>query len=123
MMIIPCNRCGKEIDTPNEHNSDYVLSPDFIVDEERDVLVAFRHNQETLDKKEAGLEIDDNEYEQVEVDPANIQDAHSDSMLEKMLPMRKLIAIQKSAIICPDCYQLYDTVIWGVHKKVAADMK
>ena len=27
------------------------------------------------------------------------------------------VEIQKTGIICPDCYKETDTVIWGVHKK------
>jgi DNA-directed RNA polymerase subunit RPC12/RpoP len=28
------------------------------------------------------------------------------------------VEIQKTGIICPDCYKLTDKVIWGIHKEV-----
>ncbi|MBA7658855.1 hypothetical protein ES703_66815 [subsurface metagenome] len=57
-MIISCFRCGKEIDTPNPTNADYIIAEDTVVD-----------------------------------------------------------GVQKTAIICPDCYKPSDFVIWGVHKE------
>lgn len=33
-MIIKCFRCGKEIDTPDNSNADYVIGKDMVVKEE-----------------------------------------------------------------------------------------
>ena len=57
-----CFRCGKEIDTPNSSNADYVIADDAIDD-----------------------------------------------------------GVQKTAIICPDCYTDTDKVIWGVHSNEASE--
>jgi len=57
-----CFRCGKEIDTPNSSNADYVIADDAIDD-----------------------------------------------------------GVQKTAIICPDCYRDTDKVIWGVHGNKASN--
>lgn len=65
-MIIPCFRCGKEIDAPNASNADYVVAEDTI-----------------------------------------------ETVIEDGLPKD----IQKTGVICPDCYKDTDKVIWGVHKK------
>jgi len=119
-MIIPCIRCGKKIDTPDETNADYVIAADLVATETREVMVAFRHNQATLDKKAEGLEIDDSEYDQAEIDLPNIQEAHADSLVEKLSPVLRPVSVQKTGIICPGCYEPDDTVIWGVHKKDAA---
>lgn len=64
-MIIPCFRCGKEIDTPNSSNADYIMAKDTI--------------------------------------ETTIKDGKPED-------------IQKTGIICPDCYRDTDFVIWGVHK-------
>ncbi|GAI81548.1 unnamed protein product, partial [marine sediment metagenome] len=85
-MIIPCFRCGKEIDTPNSSNADYVIAEDMIAKEPKEVLIALKHNQATLakvakiksDKVAEGdlalptedfirSKFEDNEYDAVEV--------------------------------------------------------
>ena len=58
-MIIPCFRCGKELNSPNAFNADYIMAED---------------------TKEGD--------------------------------------IQKTGIVCLDCYRDTDFVIWGVHKDV-----
>ena len=122
-MIIPCIRCGKEIDTPNGTNADYIIAPDLVAVEVREVLYALRHNQATMEKKAQGLTIEDREYDREEVCASNIQAIHSDSVVEKIASVLEPVDVQKSGIICPECRRPGDTVIWGVHKKVAADMK
>ena len=66
-MIIPCFRCGKELDSPDASTTDYIIAEDTIAME---------------------LEADGTPKE-----------------------------VQKTGIICPDCYKPTDTVIWGMHKK------
>jgi len=64
-VIIRCFRCGKEIDTPNDSNADYIIAEDAI-----------------------------------------------ETIIENGVPKD----IQKTAVICADCYKPTDTVIWGIHK-------
>ena len=66
-MKFNCKRCDKEIDTPNQHNADYIIAEDTKV----------------MELAEDGTPVE----------------------------------IQKTGIICPDCYKPDDFVIWGVHKK------
>lgn len=66
-MIIPCFRCGKEIESPNAANADYILAED----------------TKTIELAEDGTPVE----------------------------------IQKTGIICLDCYKPTDFIIWGVHKK------
>jgi hypothetical protein len=115
-MIITCIRCGKEIDTPDETNADYITAPDLVAIEVREVIIALRHNQATLEKKAQGLTIEDSEYDREEVGASNIQAVHSDSSVVKMAPVLEAVDVQKSGIICPECHRPGDTVIWGVHK-------
>jgi len=65
-MLIPCFRCGKQLDSPNASNADYIIAEDTKVTE----------------------------------------------LAEDGTPME----VQKTGIICPDCYKDTDIVIWGVHK-------
>lgn len=158
-MIIKCFRCGKEIDTPNSSNADYVIAQDTIAREPRDVLIALKHNQATLEKvdniieqwrleeaqevKEAQLNPDipledkpadlspdakptedfirsqfqDSEYDALEVpDVVTAQGQFGEDLVKVIAGVREK-DIQKTGIICPDCYKPTDTVIWGVHKK------
>jgi len=129
-MIISCYRCGKGIDTPNAHNADYVIASDTIVRESREVLIALKHNPATLEKqamiqeknpddtpKYPGLTIADDEYDEVEVSSIEA----GESIGEDLVRIKAKIKdkdIQKTGIICPDCYRDSDLVIWGVHKKM-----
>ncbi len=137
-MIIPCFRCGKEINTPNASNADYIIAQDTIVREPIDVLIALKHNQATLAKvakiketetyldddgitelsrpKYPGLTIDESEYDGVEVpDVKSAQSIGED--LVKVVSRVEDRDIQKTGIICPDDYKAADFVIWGIHKK------
>ena len=136
MGITPCIRCGKPLDTPDENNADYVIADDFIVDEPCQIVCALKHNQATLAKKvqmeelvemidELGrpvkvkkypdVTISDAEYDEEEV--PNIEATRGMNGLVKVLVKEKIRPIQKTGVICPDCYKPTDTVIWGVHSK------
>jgi len=65
-MIIPCFRCGKELNNPDASNADYIIAED-----------------------------------------TKVMELEADGTLKE---------IQKTGVICPDCYQLTDTIIWGIHK-------
>ena len=119
-MIIPCVRCGKKIDTPDEGNADYITAPDLVVSELREVMVSLREAPDTLAKKAQGLAVDDSEYEKADIDLANIQEAHLDALVAKLVPTSKPVSVQKTGIVCPECYKPTDTLIWGIHKKKGA---
>lgn len=128
-MIIPCFRCKKKIDTPNSSNADYIIAADTMVKEPREVLVALRHNQATLAKaaiiKERNLDgtpkhpdliIADGEYDALEVLNFETAKALGENLVKVIMEMREK-DIQKTGIICPECFKPTDFVIWGVHKK------
>ena len=136
-MIIPCFRCGKEIDTPDSSNADYVIAEDTKAKEPREVLFALVHNQATLAKraeiiKENTVTLDtgektpptedfirskfaDDEYDAIEIPDVKASESIKD--LVKVVAQVREVDIQKTGIICPDCYKSADFVIWGVHKK------
>jgi ssDNA-binding Zn-finger/Zn-ribbon topoisomerase 1 len=106
-MIIKCFRCGKDIDTPNVKNSDYVIAEDTKADELREVVFALKHNDKTLGKENAK----DEDYTRVEIKTP--QDAKN---AVKIISEHQLQTIQKTGIVCPECYKETDLVIWGKHK-------
>jgi len=138
-MIIPCFRCGKELDRPDASNADYIIAEDTIVREPRETLIALKHNQATLTKlammneietylaedgvteltrpKYPDLQIADNEYDAVEVTSVEAAKQSFGEDLVKVIVEIREKDIQKTGIICPDCYRDTDFVIWGVHKK------
>lgn len=115
-MIIKCFRCGKDIDTPDSLNADYVIAKDTMDVELREVLFALKHNQTTLAKQEKDEPIEDNEFDAIEI--PNIEAAKGiGEGLVKVVAQIKEVDIQKTGIVCPGCYKPTDTVIWGTHKK------
>ncbi len=115
-MIIPCFRCGKEIDTPNASNADYIIAEDTKDKEMREFLVALKHNQTTLEKQGKEEKIVDEEYDFVIV--ASFEEAQRSlgEDLVKVVVRLLEVEIQKSGVICPGCYRDTDFVIWGTHK-------
>jgi len=126
-MIIQCFRCHKEINTPDGSNADYVIAEDMMVKEARAILIALKHNEQTLAKEQQikeleakgepvppELQIDDSEYDRVEI--PNIEASEAIEGLVKVIVEVKLKDIQKTGVICPECYRPADFVIWGVHK-------
>ena len=114
-MIIPCFRCGKEINSPDASNADYIMAKDTIVKEPREVLVALKHNQATLDKKAQGLAVDDSEYDAIEIPNIEASKALGEDLVTVIVETKDK-DIQKTGVICPDCYRKEDIIIWGVHK-------
>jgi len=118
-MIIPCFRCGREIDTPNNTNADYVVAEDTKGMEIREALVALKHNPATLNKQSRKEEIADDEYDAVVV--ASYEEAQrnlGEDLVKVVVKPTTEVEIQKTGIICPECYKPTDFVIWGVHKKL-----
>ena len=114
-MKIKCFRCQTEIESPDEFNSDYITSSDTIVPESRQVLTAFKHNSITLEKKEKKEEIPDDLYTIVETFSAEA--AFADPLTAKVKLDVRIVPVQKTGIVCHDCYKDSDTVIWGGHKE------
>lgn len=134
-MIIQCFRCGKGINSPDATNADYITADDIIEIEFRSVLYMrvadVNRWQEAdtrwdFDKEEEVIVMMDKE----EIDMDSIVDIQVVSMkdiedttkdiskhivgyVEKLEP----IDVQKTGIICPNCYLPTDTIIWGKHKK------
>lgn len=132
-MKIPCFRCGKEIDTPSSSNADYVIANDTVVREPREVFFALKHNQATLDKqakidernpdgspKYPDLVIEDDEYDAVEIPNVETSKIIGED-LAKVVVEERDVDVQKTGIICPDCFKPTDFVIWGVHKEEAKE--
>ncbi|MDD5081789.1 MAG: hypothetical protein PHU08_00305 [Dehalococcoidales bacterium] len=128
-MIIKCFRCGKDIDSPGikgkrvggkvetYFNADYVMAEDTQADEERAAYEAVKHTETTLKKKDKGEPIDENEYERVPiVSPGHV--AIGQDNVIRVEVVKKMARVQKTGIVCPDCYRPTDTVIWGAHKAV-----
>ena len=115
-MIIECFRCGKELDSPDASNADYIMAADTMAREVREVLVALKHNAATLAKEALGLPIDGSEYDAVEI--PNLESSGSIEGLVRVVAEFREQDIQKTGVICPDCYKDTDFVIWGVHKEL-----
>jgi len=113
-MIIPCYRCGKGIDNPDARNADYVTAADTMVSESREVFIALKQNKATLAKTEKLEVVTDKEYDKVEI--PDFEASKGITSLVKVVVEIKDKDIQKTGIICPECYKKTDTVIWGVHK-------
>jgi len=136
-MIIPCFRCGKGIDTPDDTKADYIIASDTVAKESREVLFALKHNEATLTKvqkilKEYTITTDsgekvppaedfirnqfrDDEYDAVEVPSINAAKALGRDLVKVIVAVIER-DVQKTGIICPDCFRTTDLVIWGVHK-------
>ena len=114
-MNIPCFRCGKEIDTPNSSNADYITAQDTIVREPRETLIALKDNQATLAKKAEALEVADSEYDALEIPNFEASKTLGENLVKVVCEIREK-DIQKTGVVCPECYKLTDFVIWGVHK-------
>ena len=107
-----CYRCTKLLAKPISLNGDYIMAEDTKVDELREVFIALKHTAKTKAKADKGEKIDDNEYEAVEI--ATLAEATDAVRVKSEVRVKN---IQKTGIICPDCYRVGDLVIWGVHKK------
>lgn len=136
-MIKNCFRCGKEIDTPDAHNADYIMATDTIAKELRVKTIEVPKTQDELRAEESALRSRLQElvtktklYEDKNIAPdIPIEDIYGEiegiaaELAAGLEPSRtkvvgkRLVDIQKANIVCPSCYLLTDVVIWGVHKK------
>lgn len=122
-MIIPCFRCDKKIDKPGlisvivkdakgepildsegeiqrvtTYNADYVIADDTKVMDDVEVIYAVDKNDKRTQADTAPL---------ARTLPGTVR---VETVMEKG-------QVQKTGIICPDCYLPTDTVIWGAHKE------
>ena len=124
MTIRYCIRCNKELIRPIPENADYVIAPDFIVQEPRDIFYALKHNAATKlkanpspnaeGKPQSPKHINDSEYDSVEI--PSIADSLLIEGCVKVIAKLELRDVQKTGLVCPACYEPTDTVIWGIHK-------
>ncbi len=98
-----CIRCNKELGQADNNNADYVIADEFIVKEKREQFYAV-----TTDIKDSKKEV---------FTPIK---QTTDSLL---IPNVKRIEvkiedvdIQKTGVVCPECYKDADFIIWGIHK-------
>ncbi len=89
-----CIRCSREI---TESTCDYVIADDFIVKEKRERFYAVNNKDEFIPIKQTSdsLLIPDVKRIEVKIEESDIQ---------------------KTGLVCSDCYKNTDTIIWGVHK-------
>jgi len=118
-MIVPCFRCGKRIEGADSSNADYIVASDTVVNEEADIFVATvvtDKGKELLKQRS----IDSLAVEDIaeEVETYSIEEARNISPnVGHITVKKKVMPVQKTGIICPECYRETDFVIWGVHKK------
>ncbi len=110
-----CFRCGKGLIHPDETNADYIIAVDTQAKETLRVYKVYFHNDATIEKLNNKEPIDIEEYD-VEIVP-NIEIAASDPGFVRVEEVQQEVVVQKTGIICPDCYKPTDLLIWGVHKK------
>ena len=110
-----CYRCHKELVNPGRvDKADYVIAVDTRGVDVEPRLLHVKHTPDTLLKLDAKEEIDENDYERIDVtDEVPVID-------EKHVRFEKAnveFVREKGGIICPDCFNPEtDFVIWGVHK-------
>jgi hypothetical protein len=116
-MIIKCFRCDKGINAPDASNADYIIAKDTIVKEPREVFIAQKHTQATLAKlaENPDLELADGEYDAIEIPSVEASKSIGEDLVKVIVEVREK-DIQKTGIVCPNCYRETDFVIWGVHK-------
>ena len=126
-MKIECFRCRKPINSPDASNADYVLAADMVSEELRDILVAVQSTEgakealaEIAELEAMGLKADEELRERSRERLRTIVSSSNEALalpgLERVELERKSIPIQKTGVICPDCYEDTDFIIWGVHK-------
>ncbi len=106
-----CYRCNKPLIRPIPKNADYIMAADTVVEEVKEVQIALKPNDVTKAKSLAKEVIEDKDYDQVEV--TNALEALG---AVKINIETRVKNVQKTGLICPDCYKETDFVIWGVHK-------
>jgi len=107
-----CARCNKDLGHADDKNADYVIADDGIIIEPREVYVNTEVKAESLGKPPAELTEDDlTTYETLFARDALLRpNAIKTQLIVKDFP------VQKTLLVCPECYRDTDFIIWGVHK-------
>jgi hypothetical protein len=131
-------RCGKELDSPNAANADYVMADDTAgrervpkVIRRQKTVEEVRAEMDALEAEKAEFEEMITAYEKDGKEPGDLSIGDIRDELEaieeeiagdidpiKTIHLRttEVVEVQKTGIICPDCYRDTDMIIWGVHK-------
>lgn len=123
-MLIKCFRCYNLIDTPDASNAYYVRADDMIVDELRDVYTAVKDNEYTLETIQKILLVDAEgkplypdlvikETDYTRIHYSSFSDVHGDRLV-RVEVTKEATPVQKTGVVCPDCYLETDDVIWGM---------
>ena len=118
-MIIKCFRhlanfgVELELERADNTNADYVIAEDTKADELRTVIMALYNNSVTIAKATKSEPISDSEYDAVEI--ATLAEAVNAVKVKSEV---RLKTIQKTGLICPNCYKPTDKLIWGIHKEI-----
>ncbi len=135
-MKIPCFRCGKELDSPDVSNANYVIAPDTIVKERPQFYIAEQKTAAEIDAEKAELDralsvlratlisgvLPTGSYLSLDDVPEEIEAIETElaigvSSTKQVLKHGRLQQVQKTGIICPDCLKPTDTIIWGIQEK------
>jgi site-specific DNA-cytosine methylase len=97
-----CIRCDKDLGHADSNNADYVIADEFIVPEKREQFYAVTIDK---DKKESFTPIKQTTDSLLIPDVKRIEVKIQD------------VDIQKTGVVCPECYKSEDFIIWGFHKR------
>ncbi len=116
-MKIKCVRCGKELDSPNASNAKYILkhndSKTFgITRIEKTINAPLTKSRVVEIMKDKKMIVTEEEYESKLADFAKKAEVFSDSKGRREVVIEEEVEVPKTAIICLDCVQEDDTIIW-----------
>lgn len=130
---IPCFRCRKELIRPDASNADYVTANDTIEVEFRPFLY-MKVGDLKVEDVEVGADESAIIIQEIVLDESSIVDIKVESEediddVNKDMNRRIVgfihkdepVDVQKTAIVCPECWLPTDFIIWGVHKKVLSE--
>ena len=102
-----CIRCNKDLGHADSSNADYVIADEFIVKEKREQMYAVTDNPLVKDELLTELFIPIKQT----TDSLLIPD------VKRIEVKIEDVDVQKTGVVCPECYKETDAIIWGIHKK------
>ena len=96
-----CLRCGKNLGSCDNSNADYVIADEFIV----------------LEKRERFYDVIENNSKESFIPIKQTTDSLLIPNVKRIEIKIEDIDVQKTGLVCPECYQETDTFIWGIHKR------
>jgi len=116
--MVKCYRCGKEIPQPITANADYIIAKDTIVFEKREKVKLILTKRKTTKEGKVIVEDKVETVEHPEIAHKIIEEHKKRGYdIDKLETVFVDEPVQKTAIICKDCYRDGDIVIWGYHKR------